>query len=95
MSSYNPTFELLSQLWTETPPSRSTSPRLPDIERRYDKLKVLADERRSMLETFMLSLCQYNASRAAWEDLLCDLEKQTAALPPGATPQKEIKVNHA
>ena len=60
---------------------------MAEVQQCYDRLKVLVDERDSMLETFMPSVQQYNSSRGAWEDLLCGWEEKAAALPPpGATP---------
>lgn len=80
---------MLSQLAAEAQPlgEGPVSSKMAEVQQYYDRLKVLVDERDSMLETFMPSVQQYNSSRGAWEDLLCGWEEKAAALPPpGATP---------
>lgn len=98
ISSYKPELEQLSQLATEAQPSGgdggegpSVSSKMAEIQQSYDQLKALIVERRSMLESFMPSVQQYNSSRGAWEDLLCGWEEKAAALPPPAASPKAIQ----
>ena len=99
VSSYKPELEQLSQLATEAQFSEgeergedpSVSSKMAEIQQNYDRLKALIDERRSMLESFMPSVQQYNSSRGAWEDLLCGWEGKAAALPPPAASPKAIQ----
>ena len=99
VSSYKPELEQLSQLATEAQRSEGdggegpsvSSSKMAEIEQSYDRLKALIEERRSMLESFMPSVQQYNSSRGAWEDLLCGWEGKAAALPPPAASPKAIR----
>ena len=72
---------------------------MADIQQRYDKLKDLAEERLSMLSSYLPDVQRYESSRSAWESLLCEWEEKASTLPShGATPQSiqaqmdEIKV---
>ena len=89
VSTYNPNMELLTYLASEAQPSGEgpVSSKMAEVQQNYDRLKALIDERRSLLESFMPIVQQYNSSRGAWEDLLCGWEDKSASLPPpGATP---------
>ena len=78
---------MLSQLAVEAPPSSSASSKMAEIQQSYERLKALTDGRQSMLESFMPNVQQYNSSRGAWENLLCEWEEKAAAFPPpAATP---------
>ena len=100
LSSYKPELEQLSHLATVQAQSSggdggeegpSVPSKMAEIQQSYDQVKALMEERRSMLESFMPSVQQYNSSRGAWEDLLYGWEEKAAALPPPAASPKAIQ----
>lgn len=78
---------------------QSATSKQTEATTQYNKLKVLAEERQSMLSGYLPDIQRYESSRVAWESLLCGWEETESGLPsPGATPEsvqaqiEEIKV---
>lgn len=102
VESFKPQLDTLSSLATLADQGKQDTPagsKVDDIQQHYDKLKVLAAERLSMLSSYLPDVQRYESSKTAWESLLCGWEEKNSTLTShGATPESiqaqidEIKV---
>ncbi len=92
ISSYQPRLDFLASAATQAdltsqqdPPASS---KMAQVTACFDQLKVLSEERLSLLSGYLPEVQRYESSRIAWESLLCGWEGTAGDLPlPGATPE--------
>lgn len=84
----------LSLLACTADPSKEgeVSSKMADLQTRYERLQALPASRQSMLEGFLPPVQQYESSRGAWLDLLCDWEEKVEQLPSLMATPKAILV---
>ena len=93
VENYRPNMDSLSSLAAAADPTDETATgiKMKELQERYDRLKTLSSERRDILTNFLPSVQQYESSRGAWQDLLCDWEEKVEQLPPPSVTPKAIQ----